>query len=130
MIPVTRPPLNLIPTRINLTRWHNALALSVCRVVPLLAQGRKSAPQSAGPIRVTVRLPRRYAFRHVQITVVSASCHRRFGVAGFAAEAVTSADESRLLPFTPRHADEAALDLVAPTAKSCVHRGPRAKLLR
>jgi len=61
----------------------------------------------------TVRLPRRYAFRYGKITVVSASRHGKFGFSDFQAEAVTSADENRLRPFTPRNADEAALDLVS-----------------
>jgi hypothetical protein len=69
----------------------------------------------------TVRLPRRYAFRYVKITVVSSSRHGRFGFAGFSAEAVTSADERALAPFTPRNADEATLDRVAcRTLRDCM----------
>lgn len=268
MIPMACPPMNLIPTRINLTRWRHALALSVCVVAPLLAQGPQVGPQSAGTVKDTValeadlfprqlrlieerraawlqkaeqatpklirtpklpvslaamqrdaagfqgwkavasgqvesichrpflpsesfildfgehvvghfslslrqfdipvdapvrlafvfgevpaevaesfdsyagtltrawlqdevvnfdvvpaavQLPRRYAFRYVKITVVSASRHGKFGFAGFAAEAVTSADESRLLPFTPRNADEARIDLVSRrTLRDCM----------
>lgn len=72
-------------------------------------------------VPAVVRLPRRYAFRYVKITVVSATKHGRFGLAGFEAEAVTSADESRLTPFTPRNADDAALDRVARhTLRDCM----------
>jgi len=61
----------------------------------------------------TVRLPRRYAFRYVKVTVVASSDHGRFGFADFQTETVSSADEKRLLPFTPRNAEEAALDRVS-----------------
>lgn len=61
----------------------------------------------------TVRLPRRYAFRYVKVRVVAASTHGKFGFSGFSAEAVTSADEAQLLPFTPRDEQEAALDRVS-----------------
>ncbi len=61
----------------------------------------------------TVRLPRRYAFRYVKVTVVSCSTYGKPGFAGFQAEAVTSADESRLLPFTPGSPSEEALDRVS-----------------
>lgn len=69
----------------------------------------------------TVRLSRRYAFRYVKITVVAASRHGKFGFSDFSAEAVTSADESRLPPFSPRNADDAALELVARrTLRDCM----------
>lgn len=69
----------------------------------------------------TVRLPRRYAFRYLKVTVVSCSLHGRFGFAGIEAEAVTCADERRLAPFTPRDAEEAALDRVArATLRDCM----------
>ena len=69
----------------------------------------------------TVRLPRRYAFRYLKVTVVSCSTHGKFGFADIAAEAVTCADEKRLQPFTPRSADEAALDRVArATLRDCM----------
>ena len=58
----------------------------------------------------TSALPRRYAFRYLKVTVVSCSRHGRFGLSDIHAEAVTSADGTRLLPFTPRDAAEAALD--------------------
>jgi alpha-L-rhamnosidase len=58
----------------------------------------------------TVTLPRRYAFRYVKISVVSASKHGKFGFSDIHAEAVTSADESKLLPFTPLTAEDKALD--------------------
>lgn len=69
----------------------------------------------------TVRLPRRYAFRYVKVTVVSCSTHGTFGFSDLQAEAVTSADESRLLPFTPISAEEAALDRVSlQTLRDCM----------
>lgn len=69
----------------------------------------------------TVTLPRRYAFRYVKVTVVGAPKRCKFGFAEIHAEAVTSADESRLLPFTPRNADEQALDEVSRrTLRDCM----------
>jgi hypothetical protein len=69
----------------------------------------------------TLRLPRRYAFRYAKVTVVSCSTHGKFGFADLSAEAVTSADEARLLPFTPRNAGEAALDRVSrATLRDCM----------
>ena len=69
----------------------------------------------------TVTLPRRYAFRYVKVTVISCSTHGKFGLSDLHAEAVSSADESKLLPFTPRNADEAALDRVArSTLRDCM----------
>jgi len=69
----------------------------------------------------TVTLPRRYAFRYLKVTVVSCSKHGQFGFADICAEAITSADETKLVPFTPRNADEAALDLVARrTLRDCM----------
>jgi len=69
----------------------------------------------------TVTLPRRYAFRYVMVTVIACSTHGKFGFSDLHAEAVTSADESKLLPFTPRNADEAALDRVARnTLRDCM----------
>ena len=68
-----------------------------------------------------VTLPRRYAFRYVKVTVVSCSTYGKFGFSGIRAEAVSSADESRLLPFTPRNADEEALDRIARrTLRDCM----------
>ncbi len=69
----------------------------------------------------TVRLPRRYAFRYVKIRVVAASTHGKFGFSGFSAEAVSSADDSKLLPFTPGNEREAALDCLSlRTLKDCM----------
>lgn len=69
----------------------------------------------------TVRLPRRYAFRFVKVRVVGASTHGTFGFSGFSAEAVSSADDSKLLPFTPNNEQEAALDRVSlRTLKDCM----------
>lgn len=69
----------------------------------------------------TVHLPRRYAFRYVKVTVVSASTHGKFGFSEIRAEAVTSADEKRLLPFTPGKAEDGALDRVSlRTLRDCM----------
>ena len=69
----------------------------------------------------TVRLPRRYAFRYLKVTVVSCSTHGKFGFSDIAAEAVSSADESKLAPFTPRNTDDAALDRVGrATLRDCM----------
>jgi hypothetical protein len=69
----------------------------------------------------TVTLPRRYAFRYVKVTVVSASTYGKFGFSDIHAEALTSADESRLLPFKPRNDDVAALDRVSRrTLRDCM----------
>lgn len=69
----------------------------------------------------TVRLLRRYAFRYVKVTVVSASLHGKFGFSGFSAEAITSADETKLQPFTARSEADAALDRVAlRTLRDCM----------
>ena len=68
-----------------------------------------------------VRLPRRYAFRYLKVTVVSCSLHGRFGFSGFGAEAVTCADETKLAPFAPASAEDAALDRVArATLRDCM----------
>lgn len=69
----------------------------------------------------TVTLPRRYAFRYAKVTVVSCSRHGVFGFSDFRAEAITTADPARLLPFPPGHADDAALDRVAVrTLRDCM----------
>ncbi len=69
----------------------------------------------------TASLPRRYAFRYLKVTVVSCSAHGKFGFADIFAEAVTSADENRLLAFTARNADEEALDRVSRrTLRDCM----------
>jgi len=69
----------------------------------------------------TVRLPRRYAFRYVKVTVVAASKHGKFGFAELGAEAITSADEARLLPYEPANAEDAALDQVSRrTLRDCM----------
>jgi len=69
----------------------------------------------------TVTLPRRYAFRYVKVTVVSASKHGTFGFSEIHAKAVTSADETKLLPFKARDADEEALDAVSRrTLRDCM----------
>jgi hypothetical protein len=69
----------------------------------------------------TVTLPRRYAFRYVKVTVVSASKHGKFGFSDIRAEAITTADETRLLPFAPRSPEDAALDQVSRrTLRDCM----------
>jgi len=69
----------------------------------------------------TMTLPRRYAFRYLKVTVVSCSKHGKFGFSDIHAEAVTSADETKLAPFTPRNSDEAALDQVSVrTLRDCM----------
>jgi len=69
----------------------------------------------------TVTLPRRYAFRYVKVTVLSCSKHGKFGFSALHAEAISSADEKQLAPFTPRNAEEAALDRVAcNTLRDCM----------
>ncbi len=68
-----------------------------------------------------VRMPRRYAFRYLKVTVASCSLHGRFGFSEIGAESVSSADEKKLAPFAPRNADEAALDRVAcATLRDCM----------
>lgn len=69
----------------------------------------------------TVSLPRRYAFRYLKVTVASCSTHGKFGFSGFAAEAVSSADESKLAPYTPASREDAALDRVGrATLRDCM----------
>ena len=69
----------------------------------------------------TVTLPRRYAFRYVKVTVVSCSRHGKFGFSDIHAQAVSSADPSRLAPFSARDADEESLDRVAcRTLRDCM----------
>jgi len=69
----------------------------------------------------TIRMPRRYAFRYVKVTVAAASRYGQFGFSGFQTEAVTCADESKLMPFTARNAEEKALDTVSlRTLRDCM----------
>lgn len=56
---------------------------------------------------------RRCAFRYVKITVLDASREAAFGFSGFWCDAVTSADDSRLFPFSARSPEDAALDQAA-----------------
>jgi len=68
-----------------------------------------------------IKLPRRYAFRYVKVTVVSCSRHGRFGFSDIRGESITSADEKNLLPFQSRNADEKALDDVScRTLRDCM----------
>jgi hypothetical protein len=68
-----------------------------------------------------VRLPRRYAFRYVKITVVAASRFGRFGFADLHATAVTTADSRKLRPLNADQADWADLDRVAlNTLRDCM----------
>ena len=72
-------------------------------------------------VPLTIRLTRRYAFRYLKVTVLSCSRHGQFGFSDIRAEAVTSADEKRLLPFTPRNTDDEALDRVSRrTLRDCM----------
>jgi hypothetical protein len=69
----------------------------------------------------TVRLPRRYAFRYLKVSVVSCSTHGKFGFSDISAEAVNCADESKLAPYAPASAEDAALDRVArATLRDCM----------
>ena len=69
----------------------------------------------------TVHMPRRYAFRYVKVTVPAASRYGQFGFSGFQTKTVTCADESRLPPFTPANADDAALDRISlNTLRDCM----------
>lgn len=69
----------------------------------------------------TLRLPRRYAFRYVKVTVASASRHGRFGFSDIHAESVTSADEAQLRAFPPRDPMDAEIDRVAcRTLRDCM----------
>jgi hypothetical protein len=69
----------------------------------------------------TVHLPRRYAFRYLKVTVVSCSQHGTFGFTNISADAVSSADETLLAPFTPASDEDAALDRVArATLRDCM----------
>lgn len=69
----------------------------------------------------TVTLPRRYAFRYVKVTVVSCSKHGKFGFSDIRAEGISSADETKLLPFRAKSLDDAALDRVAlRTLRDCM----------
>ena len=69
----------------------------------------------------TVRMPRRYAFRYVKVSVVSASKHGQFGFSNVWMEAVTSANENRVPPFSPATTEEAALDRVSlRTLRDCM----------
>ncbi len=69
----------------------------------------------------TIRLPRRYAFRYVKVSVVSASKHGTFGFSNVWLESVTSADETRVPPFSPANPEEEALDRVSlRTLRDCM----------
>lgn len=69
----------------------------------------------------TVTLPRRYAFRYVKVSVVSCSKHGKFGFSDIHADAISSADETRLLLFSARNSDEGALDRVSRrTLRDCM----------
>ncbi len=69
----------------------------------------------------TATLPRRYAFRFAKVTVVSSSRFSSFGFSEIHADSLTSANESRLLPFSAPNADDAAIDRVArATLRDCM----------
>ncbi|MGI9178212.1 MAG: hypothetical protein ACR2IT_10195 [Pirellulales bacterium] len=70
----------------------------------------------------TLTLPRRYAFRYLQLTVVACSTHGRFGIESLRADAVTSADPDRLAAFAADSPEEAAIDAIAVrTLRDCMH---------
>ena len=69
----------------------------------------------------TSRLPRRYAFRYVRVRVIGCSPYASFGIGGVSAQAVTSADESRLLAWDAPSEDAAILDRIARrTLRDCM----------
>ncbi len=69
----------------------------------------------------TVKLPRRYAFRYVKVRVVASSVSRKFGFTDFEVETLTSANEDKLLPFTPKNERQAELDRVSlTTLRDCM----------
>jgi alpha-L-rhamnosidase len=68
-----------------------------------------------------VRLPRRYAFRYVKITVIATGHGGKFGVANIRREISTSADPKRVAPFQAKDKDDAALEAVAlRTLRDCM----------
>ena len=69
----------------------------------------------------TVILPRRYAFRYVKVRVVASSVSRKFGFSGFNVDAISSADDTKLLPFTPKNKMQADLERVSlTTLRDCM----------
>jgi hypothetical protein len=68
-----------------------------------------------------VRLPRRYAYRYVKITVISSSQHGKFGFSSFETESVSSANEKNVSPLPAAQAADAPLDLAARrTLRDCM----------
>ncbi len=61
----------------------------------------------------TVRLPRRYAFRYLKISVLGISSKFRLVVSGASCEAVSSADDTRLLPYRSKDDKLLQLDRIA-----------------
>lgn len=69
----------------------------------------------------TLRLPRRYAFRYVKITVVSCSAYGKFGFSNIQAEAITSANETSLAPAAFTDPMDQALDQISlRTLRNCM----------
>lgn len=70
-----------------------------------------------------VPLPRRYAFRYVRMEVLAVSSKFRITVENIFAEAETSADEGRLLPYHNSDASLVEIDRVAcATLRDCMQR--------
>jgi len=68
----------------------------------------------------TTEIPRRLAFRYVKVTVEGSSKYSDFSLDGVEMRAVTSADESRLLPFRGT-SEDAAIDRVGcATLRECM----------
>jgi hypothetical protein len=68
-----------------------------------------------------VRLPRRYAFRYAKVTLAAGSPHAKALIGRIAAEAVSSADESKVPPFAAASEGDAAIDAAARrTLRDCM----------
>ena len=61
----------------------------------------------------TVRLPRRYAFRYLKVSVLGISSKFRLVIGGASCEAVSSADDTRLLPYRSQDGELQRLDRIA-----------------
>ena len=61
----------------------------------------------------TVRLPRRYAFRYLKVSVLGISSRFRLVIGGASCESVSSADDTRLLPYRSQDVELQRLDRIA-----------------
>lgn len=69
----------------------------------------------------TVRMPRRYAFRYVKVTLVSTSGSAHVGFSDIGAVSISSANEAKLAPFTAKSQDDALIDTVGRrTLRDCM----------